>query len=326
MFSSLRSALHSRTLQATAAVSVSALVPGSCAARNETPPEYTPPKVWVPKQGGHAFAAINRPTAGARTQKDLCVGKHPIQLHSLATPNGAKATIMLEEICAVYPDFDYDAWRIPIDGAQFTSGFVEINPNSKIPAMVDCTTEPPTRVFESGAILIYLAEKYPKCNLLPTEMAKRAECLSWVFWSMGSSPFLGGGFGHFYAYAKEKIEYPIDRYAMEVKRQLDVLNHQLAKHKYVAGDEYTIADIAIWPWWGALVLKRLYSAGEFLSVDEYTHVIRWAKQLETERLPVRKGRMVNRGAPDKDNVLYVDLPNLPERHGREDWNQAKLVQ
>uniref|UniRef100_A0A7S2ICH0 Glutathione transferase n=1 Tax=Zooxanthella nutricula TaxID=1333877 RepID=A0A7S2ICH0_9DINO len=279
--------------------------------------KYVPPQVWQPVVSGGKFAGVNRPTAGARTQQALSVGKHPIQLYSLGTPNGVKVTIMLEEICAVYTDFDYDAWRIKLDGAQFTSGFVEANPNSKIPAMMDHTTSPPTRVFESGAILIYLAEKYPDCKLLPTGTAKRAECLSWLMWQMGSAPFVGGGFGHFYFYAPERLEYPINRYAMETKRQLDVLNQQLAKNTYICGEEYTIADIAIWPWYGGLVLRRLYGAGDFLSVDEYTHVVRWAKQVE-QRLAVRRGRMVNRNDPDKSD-LYAGIPALLERHGRQDW-------
>lgn len=209
------------------------------------------PNVWQPVESGGKFAGTNRPTAGAQRTQALEVGKHPIQLYSLATPNGVKVTILLEEICDVYPEFDYDAWQVTIDGNQFTSGFVEVNPNSKIPAMADHSTTPPTRVFESGAILIYLAEKYPKCNLLPTDPGKRAECMSWLMWQMGSAPFVGGGFGHFYSYAPEALEYPINRYAMETKRQLDVLDQQLAHNTYVTGHEYTIADIAIWPWYGA---------------------------------------------------------------------------
>lgn len=284
--------------------------------------KYVPPKVWKPVESGGAVAAINAPTAGARTQDKLQVGKHPIQLYSFPTPNGAKATIMLEEICEVYPDFDYNAWRTPINGKQFTSGFVAVNPNSKIPCMSDHSTSPPTRVFESGAMLIYLAEKYPKCKLLPTEPSKRAECMSWLMWQMGSAPYLGGGFGHFFASVPEKMEYPINRFSMETKRQLDVLDKQLASNKYIAGDEYTIADIAIWPWYGALVLGRLYGgSAEFLSVHEYKHVVRWAKQLEEERPALRRGRMVNRNEPDTKNPAYADVPNLLERHSRADWKK-----
>lgn len=280
-----------------------------------------PPKVWEPSASGGKFAAINSPIAGARTKEDLSVGKHPIQLYSFATPNGVKASIMLEEICEVYLDFDYDAWRCPIDGKQFTSGFVAVNPNSKIPCMVDQSSSPPIRVFESGAMLIYLAEKYPKCKLLPTDPAKRAETLSWLMWQMGSAPYLGGGLGHFYAYAPEKMKYPIDRFAMETKRQLDVLDQRLAESRFIAGDEYTIADIAIWPWYGAIVLRRLYGVGDFLSVDEYKNVVRWAKELEESRPALRRGRMVTRGAPDTENKLYASLPAMPERHSRKDWEK-----
>jgi len=259
--------------------------------------------------------------AGARTTEALQEGIHPIQLYSLATPNGVKASIMLEELAELDPAFDYDAWMIKIDGMQFTSGFVEVNPNSKIPALVDKSTSPPTRVFESAAIMIYLAEKYNRTDLLPAEPSRRAEVLSWVMWQMGSAPFLGGGFGHFYAYAPYKMEYPINRYAMEVKRQLDVLDRNLATRTYVAGESYTLADIAIWPWYGALVLGRLYSAAEFLDVASYTHVVRWAKMIEETRPAVRRGRMVNRGSSDSD-PLYKNLPNLPERHSRADWTKA----
>jgi len=269
---------------------------------------------------GGKFGSINAPTAGARTTEALSVGKHQIQLYSTATPNGVKAAIMLEEVCASYPDFDYDAWDLPINGKQFSSGFVEINPNSKIPAMVDRTTTPPTRVFESGAILVYLAEKFPKTGLLPKDAPRCAEVLSWVFWAIGSPPFLGGGFGHFYAYAPVKLAYPIDRYAMETKRQLDVLDQTLAKRTYIAGESYSLADVAIWPWYGALVLGRLYNAAEFLDVGSYTHVQRWARQLEAERLTIRKGRMVNRGSADS-SAVYNGLNALKERHGRSDWNQ-----
>jgi len=282
--------------------------------------KYTPPITWKSTVSGGKFASINAATAGARQQKPLPVGQNDIQLYSLGTPNGNKATIMLEELCAVMQEFDYDAWLVKIDGEQFDSGFVEANPNSKIPVLVDYSTSPPTNVFESGAILIYLAEKYPDCNLLPTEPRQRATCLSWLMWQMGSALYLGGGFGHFYVYAPEKFEYPINRFAMEVKRQLDVLDNQLAKTKYVGGDEYTIADISIWPWYGQLVLGRLYSAAEFLQTDSYTHVVRWAKMLEESRLAVRRGRMLNRpwGA-DTSNPLYKDIPNLSEYHGRGDW-------
>jgi len=284
--------------------------------------EYVPPKVWKEDEIRTAHGT-NRATAGARTEKPLPVGSHDIQLYSMGTPNGVKATVILEEICEVYPDFDYDAWKVSIGGDQFTSGFVESNPNSKIPAMVDHSTTPPTRVFESGAIIVYLAEKYPKIKLLPTDPSKRAECLSWLFWAIGSPPFVGGGFGHFYSH-KQKQEYPINRYAMETKRQLDVLNQNLATRKYICGDEYTVADIAIWPWYGALVLGRMYGSREFLSVDtEYPHLKRWAAMLEEERAPIRRGRMVNRGnvrnEPGDSNPLYAELPNLPERHARSDW-------
>ena len=230
-------------------------------------PAYTPPAVWAwNKESGGKFANINRPVAGPTHDKGLPVGRHPLQLYSLATPNGVKVTVMLEELLALgHTGAEYDAWLIPIgEGAQFGSGFVAVNPNSKIPAMLDRSAAKPIRIFESGAILVYLAEKFGA--FLPSETAARAECLSWLFWQMGSAPFLGGGFGHFYAYAPTKIEYPIDRYAMEVKRQLDVLNRRLADSRYVSGDEYTIADMAIWPWYGGLVQRRLYEAGEFLSV------------------------------------------------------------
>jgi GST-like protein len=276
-------------------------------------PDYTPPKVWTwNKESGGRFANINRPIAGATHEKELPVGRHPFQLYSLATPNGVKVTVMLEELLAKgHAGAEYDAWLIAINaGDQFGSGFVAVNPNSKIPALLDRSTSPPTRVFESGAILMYLAEKFGE--FLPTEPSARAECLSWLFWQMGATPYLGGGFGHFYAYAPSKIEYAIDRYAMEVKRQLDVLDRQLAEREYIAGPEYTIADMAIWPWYGSLVKGLLYEGGEFLSVHEYTHVIRWTDQIAA-RPAVRRGRMVNRawGEPSSQ---------LPERHDASDFD------
>lgn len=255
---------------------------------------YVPPKVWQWEQGnGGKFANINRPISGATHEKALPVGKHPLQLYSLGTPNGQKVTIMLEELLALgIKEAEYDAWLVNIgEGDQFSSGFVEVNPNSKIPALVDRSGEEPIRVFESGSILTYLAEKFSA--LLPTTQPERAETFSWLFWQMGSAPFAGGGFGHFYAYAPEKFEYPINRFAMETKRQLDVLDKRLANHKYVAGDSYTIADIAIWPWYGALVKGWLYDAAEFLSVHEYKNVIRWADEVYA-RPAVQRGRRVNR--------------------------------
>ncbi|EJD6538515.1 glutathione-dependent disulfide-bond oxidoreductase [Providencia rettgeri] len=255
---------------------------------------YVPPKVWQWEQGnGGKFANINRPISGATHEKALPVGKHPLQLYSLGTPNGQKVTIMLEELLALgIKEAEYDAWLINIgEGDQFSSGFVEVNPNSKIPALVDRSGEEPIRVFESGSILTYLAEKFSA--LLPTTQPERAETFSWLFWQMGSAPFAGGGFGHFYAYAPEKFEYPINRFTMETKRQLDVLDKRLANHKYVAGDSYTIADIAIWPWYGALVKGWLYDAAEFLSVHEYKNVIRWADEVYA-RPAVQRGRRVNR--------------------------------
>src|SRR5476651_1085741 len=249
---------------------------------------YVPPKVWTYETpSGGQFANINRPTAGATHDKTLPVGKHPLQLYSLATPNGVKVTILLEELLALgCTDAEYDAWLIRIgEGDQFSSGFVAINPNSKIPALLDRSVEPAIRVFESGSILLYLAEKFG--HFLPTDPAGRAETLNWLFWQMGSAPFLGGGFGHFYAYAPEKLEYPINRYAMEVKRQLDVLDRQLAEHRYVAGDDYTIADMAIWPWYGVLVLGKIYGAGEFLSVHEYKNVRRWADDIAARPAVIR---------------------------------------
>ncbi|MFP5495289.1 MULTISPECIES: glutathione-dependent disulfide-bond oxidoreductase [unclassified Pseudomonas] len=273
--------------------------------------DYVPPKVWTWKtQNGGTFASINRPIAGATHDKELPVGRHPLQLYSLATPNGQKVTILLEELLALgHKGAEYDAWLIKIgDGDQFGSGFVGVNPNSKIPALLDRSGPKPIRVFESGAILQYLAEKFGA--FLPTEPAARAECLSWLFWQMGSAPYLGGGFGHFYAYAPTKIEYAIDRFAMETKRQLDVLDKQLAEHEYIAGDEYTIADMAIWPWYGGLVKGRLYEAGEFLSVQDYKHVVRWANAIEA-RPAVQRGRRVNRvsGEPSEQ---------LRERHDASD--------
>ena len=271
--------------------------------------DYLPPKVWTwDTESGGTFASINRPIAGATHEKTLPVGKHPLQLYSLATPNGQKVTILLEELLALgHSGAEYDAWLIKIgDGDQFGSGFVAVNPNSKIPALMDHSGATPIRVFESGAILQYLAEKFGA--FLPTEPAARAECLSWLFWQMGSAPYLGGGFGHFYAYAPSKMEYPINRFAMEAKRQLDVLDKRLAVSEYIAGDEYTIADIAIWPWYGGLVKGRLYGAAEFLSVHEYKHVLRWADAIDA-RPAVQRGRRVNR-------VSGEDL--LPERHDASD--------
>jgi GST-like protein len=273
---------------------------------------YTPPKVWTPnKENGGKFANINRPVAGPTHEKALPVGQHPLQLYSLGTPNGVKVTVMLEELLqAGQSGAEYDAWLIRInEGAQFGSGFVEANPNSKIPVLVDRSGATPQRVFESGAILIYLAEKFGA--FLPTEGAARAECLSWLFWQMGSAPFVGGGFGHFYAYAPVKIEYAIDRYAMETKRQMDVLNRHLADHRYMAGDDYTIADMAIWPWYGAMAKGQLYEAGEFLQVHEYTHVIRWADEI-AQRPGARRGRMVNRTWGEASSQLH-------ERHDASDF-------
>jgi GST-like protein len=286
---------------------------------NDAP--YNPPKIWTfDKENGGTFAGINRPTAGARHEKALPVGRHPLQLYSLATPNGVKVTVMLEELLALgHAGAEYDAWLIRInEGEQFGSGFVAINPNSKIPALLDRSGETPVRVFESGAILLYLAEKFGA--FLPSDAAVRAECLCWLFWQMGSAPYLGGGFGHFYAYAPEKIEYAIDRFAMEVKRQLDVLDRRLAESPYLAGAAYTIADIAVWPWYGNLVRGEAYGAGEFLSVHEYTHVVRWADKIG-ERPAVRRGRMVNRAFGDPASQLH-------ERHDAGDFltkTQDKLA-
>lgn len=274
---------------------------------------YTPPRVWQwDKESGGKFASINRPIAGSTHDKELPVGKHPLQLYSLATPNGVKITVMLEELLERgIQEADYDAYLIDIsEGDQFSSGFVEVNPNSKIPALLDRSTKPATRVFESGSILLYLAEKFDA--LLPKEPAQRTETMNWLFWQMGSAPMLGGGFGHFYAYAPEKYEYPIDRYTMEVKRQLDVLDRQLAKYRYVAGDEYTIADIAIWPWYGAVVLGQAYDAAEFLNVQEYQNVLRWAHEIAA-RPAVKRGRMVNRAWGEEHEQLR-------ERHQASDFD------
>jgi GST-like protein len=275
--------------------------------------EYIPPKVWTwDKESGGRFASINRPIAGATHDKELPVGKHPLQLYSLATPNGVKVTIMLEELLAAgHKGAEYDAWLIKInDGDQFGSGFVAVNPNSKIPALMDRSGEKPIRIFESGAILTHLAEKFGA--FLPTDPAARAECFSWLFWQMGAAPYLGGGFGHFYAYAPAKFEYPIDRFSMEVKRQLDVLDRQLAEHRFIAGEEYTIADMAIWPWYGGLVKGWLYEAGEFLQVQDYKNVVRWADEIYA-RPAVKRGRMVNRAFGDPATQLH-------ERHDASDFD------
>jgi GST-like protein len=276
-------------------------------------PEYTPPKVWVwNKANGGRFANINRPIAGPTQDKDLPVGEHPMQLYSLGTPNGVKVTIMLEELLAAgHTGAEYDAWLIRIsEGDQFGSGFVAANPNSKIPALVDRSGPTPIRVFESGAILVHLAETFGA--FLPTEPAARAEALSWLFWQMGSAPFLGGGFGHFYAYAPTKIEYPIDRYAMEVKRQMDVLDRRLAETEFVAGEEYTIADMAIWPWYGGLAKGWLYGAAEFLQVQDYANIQRWAEEIYG-RPAVKRGRMVNRITGEPSEQLH-------ERHDASDFD------
>ncbi len=279
---------------------------------------YTPPKVWQwnAKSGGH-FASINRPVAGATHVKELPQGKHPLQLYSLGTPNGRKVTVLLEELLEMGQNSaEYDAWLIDIsEGNQFSSGFVDINPNSKIPALMDYSGAAPIRVFESGAIMLYLAEKFN--FFVPTVGSpKRAECLSWLFWNIGSAPFLGGGFGHFYAYAPEKLEYPINRYAMEAKRQLDVLDKQLAQHQYLCGDQYTIADMANFAWYGALVLGELYKAAEFLDVTRYTHVVRWAEQIQ-QRPAVIRGKRVNLAwGPEQDQ--------LKERHDASDFNKPSI--
>ena len=278
---------------------------------------YTPPKVWKwDSENGGAFANINRPTAGAREDKERSVGKHPLQLYSLATPNGVKVTIMLEELLAKgHQGAEYDAWLANIrEGAQFTSGFVEVNPNSKIPALMDHSTDEPTRVFESGSILLYLAEKFGE--FLPKDHKAKTECMNWLFWQMGSAPYLGGGFGHFYAYAPEKWQYPIDRFSMETKRQLDVLDQHLAKNEYFAGTEYSIADMAIWPWYGALVKGVLYEAAEFLSVHEYENVVAWADKI-SERPAVQRGRKVNRAWGEPSSQLL-------ERHDAEDFETKTM--
>ena len=280
---------------------------------------YTPPKVWHwnPDNGGK-FASINRPIAGATHDKDLPVGKHLLQLYSLATPNGVKATILLEELLALgHEQAEYDAWIVDImEGEQFSSGFVGANPNSKIPALMDHNTEPPQRVFESGSILVYLAEKFNA--FIPMQHPAKTECMNWLFWQMGSAPFLGGGFGHFYAYAPEKFEYPINRFTMEVTRQLDVLDKHLANNTYMAGAEYSIADMAIWPWYGALVLGRLYDAAEFLEVESYSHVLRWANEI-AERDTVQRGRIVNRAWGE-------EWEQVPERHSKADIDQVLAKQ
>lgn len=274
--------------------------------------DYTPPKIWTwDAQNGGQFASINRPIAGPTHDKELPVGKHPFQLYSLATPNGVKVTVLLEELLAAgQKGAEYDAWLIKIgDGDQFGSGFVAVNPNSKIPALMDHSGAKPVRVFESGSILLHLAEKFGA--FIPSDPEGRAECLNWLFWQMGSAPYLGGGFGHFYAYAPEKFEYPINRFAMEVKRQLDVLDRQLAERDYIAGDSYSIADIAIWAWYGQLVLGRQYDAAEFLDVTSYKNVLEWAERIDA-RPAVQRGRMVNKtnGSPDMQ---------LHERHDADDF-------
>ena len=276
--------------------------------------DYSPPAVWTwnkTDNGGGQFANINRPIAGPTHDKALPVGQHPLQLYSLATPNGVKVTVMLEELLELgHTGAEYDAWTINIlKGDQFSSGFVAVNPNSKIPALMDHTTDPPTRVFESGAILMYLAEKFGA--LLPTDPRDRIAAISWLMWQMGSGPYLGGGFGHFYQYAPEKNEYAINRYSMETKRQLDVLNRHLAEHAYMAGDDYSIADIAIWPWYGMLVQGEAYNAGEFLAVHEYTHVRRWTDTI-AQRPAVKRGRIVNRAWGDPSQQLH-------ERHDASDF-------
>jgi GST-like protein len=274
---------------------------------------YTPPPVWKWEEGnGGQFANINRPVAGATSEKELPIGKHPLQLHSLATPNGVKITVMLEELLAMgFEGAEYDAYLVNIgEGDQFSSGFVEVNPNSKIPAMMDRSGDKPVRLFESASIMLYLADKFGA--LIPTDPAARAETMNWLFWQMGSAPYLGGGFGHFYAYAPEKFEYPINRFAMETKRQLDVLDRQLAETPWIAGDEYTIADIAIWSWYGQLVLGRLYSAAEFLDVESYKHLMAWSKKID-ERPAVQRGRMVNRPFGEPETQLH-------ERHDASDFD------
>ena len=280
---------------------------------NNMPPGYEPAKVWSwDKESGGRFASINRPIAGATHEKELPVGEHPLQLYSLGTPNGVKVTILLEELLALgHTGAEYDAWLINIgEGNQFGSGFVEINPNSKIPALLDHSTTPPTRVFESGAILVYLAEKFGE--FLPTDTAARAECMSWLFWQMGSAPYLGGGFGHFYAYAPFKIEYCIDRFAMEVKRQMDVLDRNLAQRQFLCGDTYNVSDMAVYSWYGNVALHNIYDAAEFLDVQSYSNVVRWAKEIE-QRPAVERGRRVNRPwGPEETRVT--------ERHSASDFD------
>ena len=284
-------------------------------------PIYTPPKIWTwDSESGGRFANINRPIAGSTSEKDLPVGKHPLQLYSLATPNGVKVTMMLEELLEKgFKGAEYDAYLVNImEGEQFTSGFVSANPNSKIPALVDHSTATPTRVFESGSILLYLADKFD--SFLSKDPVKRAETMSWLFWQMGATPMLGGGFGHFYAYAPEKYEYPINRYAMEVKRQLDLLDRQLAENEFISGSEYTIADMAIWPWYGGLALGKLYEAGEFLQVEEYRNVQRWTKAIDA-RPQVKRAKMVNRTWGELSGQLH-------ERHDASDFKtktQDKLA-
>ncbi len=283
--------------------------------------EYKPPKVWKwETDNGGPFASTNRPIAGPTHEKELPIGKHPLQLYSLGTPNGVKVTILLEEFLALgLADAEYDAWIIRIgDGDQFGSGFVDVNPNSKIPALMDHSTNPPTRVFESGAILLYLAEKFSA--FLPASPTDRAECLSWLMWQMGSAPYLGGGFGHFYHYAPVKIQYAIDRFTMETKRQLDVLERRLAENRYICGDDYTIADIAIWPWYGGLLLNRQYDAAEFIDAESYKEALRWAREIDA-REPVKRGRMVNRHRGELHEQLH-------ERHDARDFinkTQDKLL-
>ena len=274
--------------------------------------QYTPPKVWSPEKQEGKFANINRPVSGATHDKELPKGKHPFQLHSLATPNGVKVTVMLEELLAAgHSDAEYDAWPVNIlEGEQFSSGFVELNPNSKIPALIDYSEEKPVHLFESGSILFYLAEKFGE--FLPKSVHDRAQVMNWLFWQMGSGPYIGGGFGHFYAYAPEKIKYAIDRFSMEAKRQLDVLDKQLGRHDYIAGDVYSIADIAIWPWYGALIKGELYNAAEFLDVSSYKNINRWAKTI-AERPAVKRGLRVNKAwGPEEEQ--------MPERHSADDFN------
>ncbi|MAI40985.1 MAG: glutathione-dependent disulfide-bond oxidoreductase [Candidatus Azotimanducaceae bacterium] len=271
---------------------------------------YTPPKIWTwREENGGRFADINRPIAGPTYQNELPIGKHPIQIYSQGTPNGVKVTILMEELLAAgFEGAEYDAWLVRINGEQFSSGFVKVNPNSKIPAILDMTTKKPTRVFETGAILLYLAEKFGA--FVPMDVSKRAECLSWLFWQMGSAPYLGGGFGHFYAYAPEKYEYPINRYAMEVKRQLDVLDRNLADRRFLTGDDYTIADIATYSWYGQMVVAGFYDAKEFLQVNSYTNVLRWGTEIHN-RSPVRRGRKVNRDSKS----------GIAERHDASDFDK-----